>query len=278
MGPPQAWLKGRKIAVVRDLTACAFTFTVSCMDETLKRRFLERWQKYFPGAELPIAWYYTDQPSDAPSTSGTEHCLISRLRDVREGRTLVYGLETPGCAGGKRFSGFSAQLRPNFEYFLSCGIPGKLEGERYKKSPELVRSLSTEHPPFKAPAKYLVFTRWDMLDPLEDPLVVVFFATPDVLAGLFTLANYDLATTQGVITPMGSGCSSAVAYPLEETTKDQRCVLGMFDVSARPSVQPGVLTFAVPMQRLLAMLDNMDESFLITPSWGAVRERMFAGR
>lgn len=29
---------------------------------------------------------------------------------------------------------------PNFEYFLSCGIPGKLEGERYKKTPELVRS------------------------------------------------------------------------------------------------------------------------------------------
>src|SRR5208282_3126368 len=40
------------------------------------------------------------------------------------------------------------------------------------------------------------------------------------------------------------------------------------------SVQPGVLTLAVPMQRLLAMLNNMDESFLITPSWEAVRDRM----
>lgn len=102
----------------------------------------------------------------------------------------------------------------------------------------------------------------------------MFFATPDVLAGLFTLANYDLATTQGVITPMGSGCSAIVAYPLEEVAKQQRCVLGMFDVSARPSVQPGVLTLAVPMQRLLAMLNDMDQSFLITPSWKAVRDRM----
>jgi len=108
--------------------------------------------------------------------------------------------------------------------------------------------------------------------------VVVFFAIPDVLAGLFTLANYDLATTQGVITPMGSGCSAVVAYPLEETTREQRCVLGMFDVSARPSVQPGVLTFAVPMQRLLAMLDNMDKSFLITSSWRAVRDRLLASQ
>ena len=248
------------------------------MDETLKQRFLEQWQKHFPGAELPITWYYTDQPSDAPATSGTEHCLISRLRDVREGHTLVYNLETPGCMGGKRFTGFSAQLGPNFEYFLSCGIPGKLDGERYKKSPDLVRSQSREHPPFKALGKYLVFKRWDLLGPQEDPLVAVFFATPDVLAGLFTLANYDLATTQGVITPMGSGCSAVVAYPLEETTREQRCVLGMFDVSARPSVQPGLLTFAVPMQRLLTMLDNMDESFLITSSWRAVRDRMLASR
>ena len=244
------------------------------MDLALKQRFLDQWQKYFPGAELPIAWYYTDQPPEAGAASGAEHCLITRLREVREGRTLVYGLETPGCMGGKRFAGFSAQLRPNFDYFLSCGIPGKLEGERYKKSAELVRAQLAEHPSFRAPGKYLVFRRWDMLATPEDPLVVVFFAVPDVLAGLFTLANYDLATTQGVITPMGSGCSAIVAYPWEETTREQRCVLGMFDVTARPSVQPGVLTFAVPMQRLLAMLDNMDESFLVTSSWKAVRDRM----
>jgi hypothetical protein len=246
------------------------------MDDIFKQRFLAQWQKYFPGAELPITWYYTDQPADALTTSGPEHCLISRLNSVREGHTLVYSVQTPGCMGGRRYAGFSTQLRPNFEYFLSCGIPGKLKGERYKKSPDLVSAQLREHPPFTAPGQYLVFKRWDRLGSQEDPLVVVFFATPDVLAGLFTLANYDLATTQGVITPMGSGCSAVVAYPLEETAKQQRCVLGMFDISARPSVQPGVLTFAVPMQRLHAMLDNMDESFLITSSWKVVRDRMVA--
>ena len=34
--------------------------------------------------------------------------------------------------------GFTQELRPNFEFFLSCGIPGEMEGERYKKSQELV--------------------------------------------------------------------------------------------------------------------------------------------
>ena len=244
------------------------------MDEILKRRFLAHWQEYFPGAELPIGWYYTDRPTSPSNANDHGYCLISRLKGVRDGHTLVYGIQTRGCMGGKRFAGFSAQVRPNFEYFLSCGIPGTLEGERYKKSPELVHAQLKEHPPFTAPGQYLVFKRWDKLAPEEHPIAVVFFAPPDVLAGLFTLANYDLATTQGVIAPMGSGCSAVVAYPLEEARKQQRCVLGMFDISARPLVQPGVLTFAVPIQRLLAMLDNMDESFLTTPAWKAVRDRL----
>ena len=247
------------------------------MDKALKQRFLDQWQKYFPGAELPITLYYTDQPSDAPAASGTEHCIISRLKDVRHGRPSVYSAETPGCLGGKRFTGFSAKQRPNFEYFLSCGIAGKLEGERYKKSPDLVKAWLAEHRPLIAPGRYLVFKRWDMLSPEENPSVAIFFATPDVIAGLFTLANYDLATPHGVIAPMGSGCSAVVAYPLEEATGQQRCVLGMFDVSARPSVEAGVLTFAVPIQRLKTMVDNMDESFLITESWKDVRDRIERG-
>jgi len=29
---------------------------------------------------------------------------------------------------------FKQELRPNFEYFLSCGIEGEVEGERYNRS------------------------------------------------------------------------------------------------------------------------------------------------
>jgi len=51
-------------------------------------------------------------------------------------------------------------------------------------------------------------------------------------------------------------------------------VLGMFDVSARPCVPETSLTFAVPMKRFREMIQNMDESFLITESWRAVRDRL----
>ena len=247
------------------------------MDTILRDMFLARWAKHFPGAALPISYFYADgvRNEDRADTVVEHRCLICNLNRVRGGHAFVYHAKTPGCTGGKRYSGFTATLRPHFEYFLSCGIPGELEGERYKKSPDLVKQFMEQHPPFKAPGKYLVFKRLDKLEPDEEPIAVIFFATPDVLSGLFTLANYDLADLNGVITPMGSGCSSLINYPiLEARSKHPRCVLGMFDVSARPFVPANTLTLTIPMKKFEEMVCNMDESFLITGSWDVVRERL----
>jgi hypothetical protein len=247
------------------------------MDQQLKTSFVEQWHKYFPTADLPIGYYYADQVSEEEieDTRHEERCLICNLERVRTGHTLVYDARSPGCAGGKRYTGFTQKLRRNFEYFLSCGIPGEMEGERYKKSPELVKEYLAQHPPFVAPGTYLVFKRWDKLGAEEQPLAIVFFAPADVLSGLFTLANYDRSDPHGVIAPMGSGCASIIDYPYQESKSDNpRCVLGMFDVSARPCVPQNTLTFTVPMGRFEQMVLNMDESFLITASWNAVRDRL----
>ena len=164
---------------------------------------------------------------------------------------------------------------PNFEYFLSCGIPGKLEGERYKKTPELVKELFNEAPAFSAPGKYVVFKRWDRLDENDAPQVVIFFSPPDVLSGLFTLANYDEPTNEAVYCPMGAGCATIVQIPMAECGSDRpRAVLGMFDVSARPGVPRECLTISIPIRKFERMVDDMDESFLITGSWEKVRDRL----
>jgi len=121
----------------------------------------------------------------------------------------------------------------------------------------------------------MVLKRWDKLAARDEPFGVIFFATPDVLSGLHVLANYDRPDPFGVIAPMGSGCASIVNYVWQEAQREApRCVLGMFDVSARPQVQPGTLTFAMPVKRLEQMAANMDESFLTTPSWDRVRTRI----
>lgn len=247
------------------------------MDWQLKRRFDERWAQYFPGAAWPIAFYYTRQADRAERAQPPQghQCFIGQLASVRRGRSLCFDAQAVGCGGGRRYLGFTPDLSPRFEYFLSCGIPGELEGERYKRSPELVREFLQHQTPFIAPGPYAVFKRWDRLDEEDEPAVVVFFATPDVLAGLFTLVNFDVADPQAVIAPFGAGCATIVSYPYQEIQAEQpRAILGLFDVSARPYVAPGELTLAIPWPKFADMVGHMDESFLITRSWQRVRDRI----
>ncbi|HEX7363760.1 MAG TPA: DUF169 domain-containing protein [Dehalococcoidia bacterium] len=247
------------------------------MDLKFKEKFLQLWRKYFDNASLPITFYYTNEAGRAEPMKRTSghRCLIGDLIKVREGISIMYNADSIGCFGGKRYLGFSRTIAPNFEYFLSCGIPGKLEGERYKKSPQLVREVMKQQPEFTAPAKFIVFKRWDQLGEADTPEVVIFFAPPDVLSGLFTLANFEEAEPNGVFAPFSAGCGSIVQYPyLESKSKRPRGVIGLFDVSARPYVPKEVLTFAAPMNKFERMVDNMEESFLITGSWQKVRKRI----
>jgi uncharacterized protein (DUF169 family) len=247
------------------------------MDMKIKEKFIRLWKKYFDGAELPIAFYYTDEVGEVKELkpSSGNRCVICALSTVRKGSPLYFNADTVGCEGGKRYLGFAEEIRPNFEYFLSCGIPGKLEGERYKKSPELVREIMKKMPKFKAPSRFIVFKRWDMLEESDDPDVVVFFSRPDVLSGLFTLTSFDEVNPNGVIAPFAAGCGSIVWYPyLEKEADHPRGVLGMFDVSARPCVPEDVLTLSLPMNKFVKMIENMEESFLITPSWSKVNKRI----
>jgi hypothetical protein len=247
------------------------------MNMKLKEKFLLSWEKYFASAELPMVFYYADEPGDAemvkPAAEWT--CFVAELNRVRNGKSLCFGVESIGCFGGKRYCGFSFDLMPGFEYFLSTGIPGKMEGERYKKSPELVKQIMENQASMKAPGKYIIFKRWDALTEADEPLVVVFFARPDVLSGLFTLAGFDQAEPAAVYAPFSAGCGSIVQYPYLEAAKETpKCILGMFDVSARPCVPADMLSFSAPMKKFETMVGNMDESFLITPSWDKVRKRI----
>jgi uncharacterized protein (DUF169 family) len=247
------------------------------MDMQLKEGFLEGWEKYFNGTNLPITFYYSNEAGnlEVVKPPSGHQCFIDDLSRVRKGVSLSFNANSMGCPGGKRYVGFTDEIMPNFEYFLSCGIPGKLEGERYKKTPELVKETMKRMPEFKAPAQYVIFKRWDKLEKQDNPEVVIFFAQPDVLSGLFTLTNFDEADPNGVFAPFSAGCGSIVQYPyLEKDSTRPRGVLGMFDVSARPFVPKETLTLALPMKKFQKMIENMDESFLITASWEKVKARL----
>jgi uncharacterized protein (DUF169 family) len=249
------------------------------MDLVIKDKFIELWSKYFPGAALPIVFYYTDSIINPESINAPSkvHCMMCELAKVRNGKSVYFDKDSTLCSGGKRYMGFSHDLMPKFEYFLSYGIAGELKGERYKKNPAVVRKSMKNIKTLRAPGKYIVFKRWDKLEEHDKPEVIIFFARPDELSGLFTLANYDEVMPDGVIAPFGSGCSSIVNYPyFELRSRYPRAVLGMFDVSARPYLPPGTLSFAVPFPKFLRMINNMEESFLITGSWKKLQSRIKA--
>lgn len=247
------------------------------MDIGLKKDFLRRWEKYFDGAELPVVLYYTDDAGEIEvvKPSSGHRCIFADLARATRGESVCFNAGSFSCLGGRRYLGFTEESMPNFEYFLSCGIPGKLEGERYKKTPELVEEIMTKMPKLKAPGRFIVFKRWDRLEESDEPDVVVSFARPDILSGLFTLANFDVGELKGVFCPFSAGCGSIVQYPyLEKESGCPRAVLGMFDVSARPFVSENVLSFSVPMERFAVMVQNIEESFLITRSWGKIKRRI----
>jgi len=248
------------------------------MDIKIKEKFIGLWKKYFGTAELPIVFYYDKDIRHARFVTWAKgrSCLICELSKVRKGESLAYDAESIACGGAKRFLGYADTIRTNFEYFLSCGIPGEMEGERYIKTPEMVREVQ-KHQLVTGEAKgnYIIFKRWDQLDETDEPDVVIFFAQPDVLSGLFTLANFDQTEPNGTYTPFGAGCATIIAYPYLEKDKERpRAVIGMFDPSARPCVPKDTLSFAVPMVKFAKIIDYWEESFMITHTWKLVQNRI----
>lgn len=128
-----------------------------------------------------------------------------------------------------------------------------------------------------AKGKFIIFKRWDKLEKTDEPAVVIFFASPDVLSGLFTLANFDQTEPNVTFSPFGAGCATIITYPyLEKDALRPRAVLGMFDPSARPCVPKDTLSFAIPMVKFKNMIDYWEETFLITHAWKLVKKRIDA--
>lgn len=243
--------------------------------------FSEELWKQFRNAlglkESPLGIYYTNEkPEGVSPKPGIQMCMIGLLQNARKkGETVYFDKEHFGCPGGGYYMGFLESARPNIEYFLSCGIPGQMEGERYIRTPEKAREYFGRMKPRRAPAFYCVFKPIEKFQDDEKPEVVAFFVPPDTLSGLFTLTNYTLEILDGVNAPFGSGCSTILTYPLKEAEKEQpHAILGMFDVSARPMVEREILTLAMPYSIFLKLLENVSGSFLETGSWKKVLQRI----
>ena len=200
--------------------------------------------------ESPLGIYYTDdEPEGITPKTGIHLCMIGLLKKAsNSGKTVYFDKNHFGCPGGAYYMGFFESPRcPISNTSSPAGFRVRWKENAISRHLNWPRNISRKVKPRPAPATYCVFKPIEQFQEDERPEIVVFFASPDILSGLFTLTNYALERTDGVYTPFGSGCSAILTHPLKEAEKEEpRAVLGMFDVSARPMVEKDVLTLSMP--------------------------------
>lgn len=228
--------------------------------------FIEKYRQAFgEKAPLPIAFGYSDTP--VSEIRSVPKCLVGSISNVRHGNSLTLSAENVICGGGGLYTAFT-EMPERVPIFVS-------EVEHYKKTKEMVvdyvRGLNIE----LTQKPFLNFVRIDNLKEWSDAEALLFFATPDILAGLSSWAFYDNNSADAVVTQFSSGCASIVTRAISENKSGGRsCFIGMLDPSARPLIPENELTFTIPMCRLMEMLETMDDSSLYQKAFSALRRRI----
>ena len=228
--------------------------------------FIEKYRQAFgEKAPLPIAFGYSDTP--VSEIRSVPKCLVGSISNVRHGNSLTLSAENVICGGGGLYTAFT-EMPERVPIFVS-------EVEHYKKTKEMVvdyvQGLNIE----LTQKPYLNFVRIDNLKEWSDAEALLFFATPDILAGLSSWAFYDNNSADAVVTQFSSGCASIVTRAISANKSGGRsCFIGMLDPSARPLIPENELTFTIPMCRLMEMLKTMDDSSLYQKAFSALRRRI----
>lgn len=242
------------------------------MDSDFQKEFELKWQTYFGNAELPICMWFASETNTSTLREVPQKyiCLIGKLNKVRKGQSLCVDRTSIGCRGASYFLGYSQDLKPDFEYFLSCGNK-QTEGERYVRTPEEVVAWLNMQPQIPPHNRYAHFKRWDKLEKDDVPELLIFFANPDVLSGLYALFNFCNFRENNIEAPFGSGCSSIITKPYLNSDK---AFIGMFDPAARKFIPSDMLTFSFHYKHIESMIEAMDQSFLTTTAWKIIKQRM----
>ncbi len=256
----------------------------------------------------PVALYYSDtKPEGAAQFAlGTvTSCVMYMFSSAAKGKTVVFDRESYGCFGGGVGLGFGNTYEqfpggvPGFCRFLSSGNEGDpagkaigegmkaagvsehfvddfLQGERYKKTPELTDQFVNELPMSEVPTRYVVMKPLSLVDPERDkPVSVSFLVNPDQLSALVILANYDRPGQENVAIPYAAACQviGILSYK-EATSEQQRCLVGMTDISARKNLKAqgmaDKLTVTIPFRRLCEMESQVPGSFFERETWKRV--------
>ena len=148
-----------------------------------------------------------------------------------------------------------------------------MEGEGYKKTGALVKEHVDSWPVFQIEEKYVVLKPLKEVDAEhETPIQIIFFANPNQLSALITLANCSTGKSDMVKVGGGSACQDVALFAYQEAqSENPRAILGFKDVFARNNLKKTVgtdkMTFTVPLKLFRKMEGDVDDSLLVRDTW-----------
>ncbi len=244
------------------------------MEATIKDLVLEKWNHYFPGTNLPIGVFYSDElngaeyvkkPADNPKGYT---CIFAQMSKLRSGHSIAFDMNNLGCFGSMTtiFGG---------SYSEDQVVKLLVDIEHFKKDREQVAAMHDLNPTAQPAGRYLIMKPYDQLTEDDKPEIVCIFAKADVIAALHGLASFDDSRVDNVIVPFGSGCEGLLSFAFSETKElHPRAVLGGMDPAMRGCIKQDLLTFSVQHSRFCQMVGNMDNSFLNTYIWQNIKPRL----
>lgn len=252
--------------------------------------------------EIPMGLFYTDEkpaggftpkPSMLPtremekkeqinwqSVFATFSCALGHIWRARKKKTAAYfSAEQFGCPGASFWFGFNKPQTETVINYVSTGISGWTEGERYCDSPAALRRIFAYVDPRPAPRKYCVMKPLSLFNSEQIPEFITFFVRPEALCGLHQLATFVTNDPEAVASPWSAGCGSLVVWPMHYLAKgENKAVVGGWDPSARKFYKTDELSFTVPARMFEQMLNRFGESFLTRKSWKTVQKKIARSR
>ena len=216
---------------------------------------------------------------DVMATRSCWSCVLAQIRVSRNKRIPVFFDERHwGCLGGALFLGYNKKQLEWIVSYVSDGIPGVMEGERYFDSRETARRLYGTFESLPRPEGVTVFQPVSLFEDVT-PSFVTFFARPEVMSGVHQLTSFVTGDLDVVRSPMGAGCTNIVSWPRKyEADGLFKAVVGGWDPSERKFLKPDELHLTVPWRMYEMMLAKWRDSFLKTHAWEGHQARVQKSR
>ena len=226
---------------------------------------------------FPVGMYFSKvKPEDAISfKSKGKGCILPLIYKSAKGKTIAIDQDSTGWNCSAFYLGYQDWIFEGIECFLSDGVVNGREGERFIKTSKQAKSFVEFYKPKTLNTAVTVFKPLSDFEQHETPEIVIFFANPDELSALVYLLHFNSPESEDrIVTRFISGCGSIVTLPMKLKSEGKmQAVWGMHDISVRRRLPKELMTLAMPYDLFVEINKDIDQSFIITESWKAIKDR-----